>query len=357
MTIFRKGELFSGPGGIALGAKNAQIECGEESYSIEHVWANDYDHDSCETFRKNIAPEAPHTVFEGKVEDLEIDKLAPIDAFTFGFPCNDFSNVGKKDGTMGYFGQLYKYGIKIIERFEPKWFLAENVEGLTSANGGKDFQNILTELSEVGRGYKLVPHLYKFQEYGVSQLRHRIIIVGIRSDLAIDFKVPAPTTKQNPIPVKKILNNMNEDLPNHELPVHKKAVIERLKNIPPGENVWYAELPEEYRLNVKGLKLSSIYRRLHPDLPSYTVTASGGGGTHGYHYDEPRALTNRERARIQSFPDDYVFVGKKESVRKQIGMAVPPVGVQHIFEAVLKTFAGITYDFVEPNIKVEELIK
>lgn len=356
MTTFKKGELFSGPGGIALGAKLASFEFNGEIYKIEHQWANDYDHDSCETFRKNIAPNSSESVYEGKVEDLDIDKLDAIDAFTFGFPCNDFSSVGKKKGTDGYFGKLYKYGLKIIDKFNPKWFLAENVEGLSSANGGEDFQKILKELASAGKGYKLVPHLYKFQEYGVSQLRNRIIIVGIRSDIEVEFKVPAPTTKNNPIPVKNILENMPSNLPNHEMPIHQSIVIERLKHIPPGENVWYTKLDEKYRLNVRGLKLSSIYRRLHPDYPSYTITASGGGGTHGYHYLEPRALTNRERARIQSFPDDYVFVGKKESVRKQIGMAVPPKGVQVIFEAILKSFAGIEYDNVENNISIKELV-
>ena len=357
MTIFRKGELFSGPGGIALGAKNASVFLGNEEYKIQHVWANDFDHDSCETFRLNITPDNPQSVIEGKVEDLNLEDLPPIDAFTFGFPCNDFSGVGKKRGTDGYFGKLYKYGIKVIEKFNPQWFLAENVEGLSSANQGEAFRNILSELSSVGKGYTLTRHLYKFQEYGVSQLRHRIIIVGIRNDIDVTFKVPAPITKSHLIPVSKVLEDMPNDLPNHELPVHKKEVIERLKKIPPGENAWYSGLPEEYRLKVKGLKLSSIYRRLHPDFPSYTVTASGGGGTHGYHYAEPRALTNRERARIQSFPDDYKFIGKKESVRKQIGMAVPPQGVQVIFEAILKTFAGIEYKNVNSNINMEELIK
>jgi len=84
------------------------------------------------------------------------------------------------------------------------------------------------------------------------------------------------------------------------------------------------------------------------------LTGSGGGGTHGYHWDEPRALTNRERARIQTFPDTFIFEGAKESVRKQIGMAVPPKLSEMIFSAVLKTFAGIEYDYVNSNIGVED---
>ena len=119
----------------------------------------------------------------------------------------------------------------------------------------------------------------------------------------------------------------------------------------PGQNAFTADLPEELQLKVKGAKISQIYKRLDPDKPAYTVTGSGGGGTHMYHYSEPRALTNRERARLQTFPDNYIFEGSKESVRKQIGMAVPAKGAKIIFEAILNTFAGIEYESVEPSIK------
>ena len=117
--------------------------------------------------------------------------------------------------------------------------------------------------------------------------------------------------------------------------------------IKPGENAFTADLPERLRLNVKGAKISQIYKRLDPNKPAYTVTGSGGGGTHIYHYAEPRALTNRERARLQTFPDTYIFEGSKESVRKQIGMAVPSKGAKVIFEAILNTFAGIPYESIE----------
>ena len=127
-------------------------------------------------------------------------------------------------------------------------------------------------------------------------------------------------------------------------------VVERLKYIRPGENAWTAGIPDNLKLNVRGAKLSQIYKRLDPNKPSYTLTGSGGGGTHGYHWEEPRALTNRERARIQTFPDAFVFEGSKESVRKQIGMAVPPKLSEAVFSAVLKTFAGVWYENVSPNI-------
>ena len=100
--------------------------------------------------------------------------------------------------------------------------------------------------------------------------------------------------------------------------------------------------------------MSQIYKRLHPQKPSYTITGSGGGGTHVYHWSENRALTNRERARIQTFPDDFIFEGSKEQVRKQIGMAVPPKAARAIIESVLKTFAGIDYESVAPNVVIDD---
>ena len=140
------------------------------------------------------------------------------------------------------------------------------------------------------------------------------------------------------------------DAPNNEITKQSPIVIERLRHIKPGQNAFTAELPEELQLHVSGAKISQIYKRLDPSKPAYTVTGSGGGGTHIYHWSEPRALTNRERARLQTFPDTYKFVGGRESVRKQIGMAVPCRGAQIIFEAILKSFAGIPYESVEPNI-------
>ena len=140
------------------------------------------------------------------------------------------------------------------------------------------------------------------------------------------------------------------DAPNNELTNQSPIVVERLNHIRPGQNAFTADLPEHLQLHIRGARISQIYKRLDPDRPAYTVTGSGGGGTHIYHWAEPRALTNRERARLQTFDDDFVFIGSKESVRKQIGMAVPCRGAKIIFEAILRTFAGIEYVHVEPNI-------
>ena len=220
---------------------------------------------------------------------------------------------------------------------KPQWFLAENVGGLKNANDGKAFSMILGAMKEAG--YKLYPNLYKFETYGIPQARHRIIIVGIRDDLDYEFKIPS-----NADYVQKTCRQAIEeppiapDAPNNERTIQSATVVERLKYIKPGQNAFTADLPEHLQLNVKGAKISQIYKRLDPDKPAYTVTGSGGGGTHIYHWSEPRALTNRERARLQTFPDNYIFEGPKESAKI-------------IFEAILKTFAGIPYEYMEANIE------
>lgn len=348
--IFRLGELFCGPGGLAYGAVHADI--GKDDFKIVHAWANDVDPSTCETYRANICPQEPNNVICGDVRTLDMSALSSIDALAFGFPCNDFSVVGEQKGFDGTYGPLYTYGVKALKLFKPKWFLAENVSGIKSANSGKAFETILFDLYEAG--YNLTVNLYKFEQYGVPQARHRVIIVGIRNDLDLKFRVPSPALyKDADVSCRTALTvpPIPQNAPNNERAVQSKKVIERLSYIKPGENAFTAELPDDLKLNVTGAKISQIYKRLDPDKPSYTVTGSGGGGTHIYHWAEPRSLTNRERARLQTFPDSYVFKGSKESVRKQIGMAVPARGAQIIFEAILKTFAGIPYEYVEPSLK------
>ena len=343
---FRLGELFCGPGGLAYAAVNSQIE--DSEYKIIHKWSNDYDLDTCKTYTRNICPNDPESVICGDVRKLDIEPLGDIDALAFGFPCNDFSVVGEQKGFNGTFGPLYSYGIKVLKRYKPLWFLAENVGGLKSANEGKAFEKIKEDMIEAG--YRIYPNLYKFEQYGVPQARHRMIIVGIRADLPYEFKIPSPEPYKNiDVTCKTALEvpPIPKDVANNELTKQSHQVVERLKYIKPGQNAFTADIPEDLQLKVKGAKISQIYKRLNPTKPAYTVTGSGGGGTHIYHYDEPRALTNRERARLQTFPDDYVFEGSKESVRKQIGMAVPQKGARVIFEAILKTFAGISYESID----------
>ncbi len=353
--IFKLGELFCGPGGLAWGAKETSIIANNCKYGISHAWATDYDQDSCATYAKNICNGNPKSVVCADIQTFKLSKLAAIssiDALAFGFPCNDFSVVGEQKGINGNFGPLYSYAVKALKKFRPQWFLAENVGGLRNANEGKTFRTILKELYDAG--YSLYPHLYSFAKYGIPQIRQRIIIVGIRKDVNVTFQIPSPETyKLYDISCRHALESLpiSCDAENHEQTVQAQQVIQRLKWIKPGENAFTANLPDSLKLNVRGAKISQIYKRLDPEKPAYTVTGSGGGGTHMYHWTEPRALTNRERARLQTFPDSFRFCGSKESVRKQIGMAVPCMGAKVIFEALLSSFAGVNYPSVYPSDK------
>ena len=349
--LIRLGELFSGPGGLALGALTAVGDRDTGLPRIVHAWANDYDRDSCNTYVRNLCADSPKSVLCGDVRKIDIINLPPIDAFAYGFPCNDFSVVGEQKGMRGNFGPLYTYGVKVLDHFKPLFFVAENVSGITSANSGEAFKRILHDLESAGDGYRLTIHRYHAEDYGVPQTRHRMIIVGFDVKSSLTFRVPRPTTLGHPVTSRQALERppIPTDASNNEYTRQSAKVVARLKHTQPGKNAWNSDLPAHLRLNVKATKLSHIYRRLDPDKPSYTITGSGGGGTHGYHWTEPRALTNRERARIQTFPDSYVFEGSKESVRKQIGMAVPPLLVKVIFRAILQTIAGINYAAITAN--------
>ncbi len=331
--VYTLGELFAGAGGMALGAHWAKYA----DTSFKHLWMNDFDDDACKTFEHNFG-QLGCKVYCCDVKRLDFKSLSPIDGLVFGFPCNDFSIVGERQGISGSFGGLYVWGVEGLKALRPSFFVAENVGGLSSSGKKKDFQKILAAFEDAG--YDIYPHHYKFEEYGVPQSRHRIIIVGFRSDLAVQFVHPSPKTGTKIKTCKEALQGIPKDAFNHEYTAQSKTVVERLSYIKPGQNAFDADIPRSLQLKMKsGARISQIYKRLRPDAPSYTVTGSGGGGTHIYHWKENRSLTNRERARLQTFPDQFRFLGGKESVRKQIGMAVPPVGAKIIFSAILKTFA------------------
>jgi len=239
---FRLGELFSGPGGLALGAIESGFEHLGTQYEIVHEWASDYDADTCETYRHNLSKSQPASVICQDVRELDIGKLSKIDAFAYGFPCNDFSIVGEKKGFDGTFGPLYTYGLGVLDKFKPKFFVAENVGGLSSSNEGRAFKQILDDLSKAGNGYELTVHLYRAEDYGVPQTRHRIVIVGIDKKLKLKFQVPAPTTLGKPKTAKQALKGIPKRAFNNEITAQSAIVVERLTHIAPGRNIWQTEL-------------------------------------------------------------------------------------------------------------------
>ena len=150
---YRLGELFCGPGGLGIGALSA---VGSSGSRIIHQWASDIDETSCKTYSFNICQtsrdEISDSIYHTDVKDLDIGNLEEVDIFAYGFPCNDFSLVGKQKGFDGDYGPLYTYGVKVLNQFNPLVFVAENVGGIKSANGGKAFERILFDLGNAGKG-------------------------------------------------------------------------------------------------------------------------------------------------------------------------------------------------------------
>ena len=323
--------LFSGCGGLDLGFH-------QEGY--ETVWANDFDHWACETFKKNIGD----VIVEGDIEQIDPydnNTIPDCDIVLGGFPCQDFSMIWKRPGLDGERGNLYKSFLRVVDAKKPKAFVAENVKGLLTANNKKAIKQIVSDFENIAPGYKVKVKLYNFADYGVPQLRERLLIVGIRSDIDFNFEHPSPTHSakdDNLLPhvtAGEALANIPHNAKNTEQQNLSPKTVEKLKLIPAGGN--FTDIPTDHPLYVKGM-ISHVYRRIHPDEPSKTIIAAGGGGTWGYHYPEPRSLNNRERARLQSFPDDFEFVGTMTQVRKQIGNAVPPQGVRELAKTLKKIF-------------------
>lgn len=231
--------------------------------------------------------------------------------------------VGKRLGVNDYLsGQLYESFASFVESLQPKIFIAENVKGILSANKGEAIKIITKRFEDTG--YKLKVQLVNFADYGAPQLRERVLFIGVRKDIENEFFIPEKIEKH--ITAGEAFKQL-PSCPNNVLLKQQEETRKRIEAIPKGGN--FKDLPPELAIKAT---MSNVYRRLDRNKPAYTVLASGGGGSWTYHYEEPRALTNRERARLQGFPDDYIFQGSNTEVRRQIVNAVPPVGIYHFAE-------------------------
>jgi len=318
--------LFAGCGGMDLGFLWAQHP--KLTYKIS--WANDFDKWACKSYKNYFK----HNIVCDDVWKIDLDKTPNADIIIGGFPCQDFSILRgeKRSGTRTKRGLLYTKFVEAVAKKLPFFFVAENVKGLLTANKGWAIKKIKSDFEKVNHvGYNVQYKLINFADFGVPQRRERVIIVGVRNDLGINFIFPKPTHKRNHVPIKDALRGVEEIKLNNEKMKNQLSTIQKLNQIPPGGN--YKNLPGYENKNW----MSLIYKRLHPDRPSPTIVANGGGGTWGYHHKEPRALTNRERARIQTFPDDFKFFGSITEVRKQLGNAVPPLGIKSIAEQILNS--------------------
>ncbi len=352
---FKIFSTFTGAGGLDIGFHGDFDFLGRYFPKLPFTteYALEYNKDAITSLEKNKKYfKNTKLIHKDITENIEKELLKykpkEYDIFLGGFPCVTFSVVGKQEGLKNdKDGQLYESFAKYVERLQPKVFIAENVKGILSANKGEAVK-IIKKRFELD-GYKLKIFLVNFADFGVPQLRERVLFIGIRNDIKTEFIPPEFTRKNNHISSKQAFKYIPKNcIHTQHLKVSDK-VVERLKLIPQGKNF---KAVENTPYAVKGL-MSNIYRRLHEDEPAYTVIASGGGGTWGYHFKEHRPLTNRERARLQSFPDDYNFQGSTTEVRRQIGNAVPPVGIYPFAERIACLLKGETPQY-NPNNCIKE---
>ncbi|HIE4802337.1 TPA: DNA (cytosine-5-)-methyltransferase [Serratia marcescens] len=312
-------ELFAGAGGMALGL---------EKSGLKSVLLNEIDSHACKTLRRN-RPE--WNVIEGDVSKVDFTPYRDtVDVLAGGFPCQAFSYAGKKLGFEDTRGTLFFEFARAVKETNPKVLLAENVRGLLNHDEGRTLETIKDIIADLG--YTLFePRVLKAIFYKVPQKRERLIIIAVRNDLADGIDYEWPSSYNKVLTLKDALKKgelYDSDVPESEGQKYPKRKSEILSMVPPGG--YWRDLPEDIQ---KEYMLKSFYlgggktgmaRRLSWDEPSLTLTcAPAQKQTERCHPEETRPLTVREYARIQTFPDDWVFEGPISAKYKQIGNAVP----------------------------------
>lgn len=312
-------ELFAGAGGLALGMHFA---------GFRHVLLNEINPMASETLRLN---RSDWNVLEGDVHKVDFTPLRGlVDFVSGGFPCQAFSYAGKKGGLNDTRGTLFFELARAVREIQPKVFMGENVKGLLSHDDGKTLEIIRNAIAELG--YTLVePRVLKAVMYQVPQKRERLILVAIRNDIApyVEFHWPAPYKRIMTLRDAFFKGKLyKKDVPESEGQTYPEKKRRVLSMVPEGGD--WRDLPEDVAKEFMG---SSFYlgggktgmaRRLSMDEPSLTLTcAPAQKQTERCHPTETRPLTVREYARIQTFPDEWMFAGTISDQYKQIGNAVP----------------------------------
>ncbi|MGH2905902.1 MAG: DNA (cytosine-5-)-methyltransferase [Solirubrobacterales bacterium] len=398
-------DLFCGAGGLSQGLKWANFEI---------PFALDRDEDSCATYRRNH----PDTHVECRsISDMSSEEIATlsggsIDVIVGGPSCQSFSTAGRKNGWVKKGdprNELWRQMLDVVKTLEPKAFLLENVPGLVYWKKGEFGATILKEFDRLG--YTVSNDILLAADYGIPQRRRRVFIVGLKGDKKFEFPKPthlggwrrdtldiweAKRKEQQLLPHIKLWEAIG-DLPSVAGSKPKKSSkpdpgratpytrrmrgrrtspvadhdaipigvdhLELIRHVPPGgtwRDIPPHLLPDRYR-GMRRTDSTNLFGRLAPDLPAYTITTqfhnvTTGCYTHPY---EDRALTVREAARIQSFPDSYVFEGNIQSRCRQVGNAVPPllaqVLVTSIAEAIMGEEAAKVHPAPRPTRPAKEL--
>lgn len=314
MNKYKYIDLFAGAGGMSLGFDEA---------GFENILAVEYDKCFAETYSFNFPKHNLKVADIKSIGNEEIKKLIgnnKIDVIIGGPPCQGFSIAGKIGRTFidDERNQLFKEFVRFVEVIKPKIFIMENVAALKTHNKGKTIKEIVKEFEKVG--YTVKYDVLNAVNYGVPQQRRRIFVVGTLNKKN-KFNFPKKGTKQITISealkgLPKLESGENSEIPNHNAMNHSKQMLEKMSYVKDGGN--RNDIPEDIRPKSGDIRK---YIRYNSSEPSICIT---GDMRKVFHFNQNRALTGRELARIQTFPDSFIFKGTAGKVQQQIGNAVPP---------------------------------
>lgn len=310
-------DLFCGAGGLSLGFDNAHFE---------NVFAVENNPEFAKTYFRNFPN---HNLIVDDIRNISDEKIKElvgngnVDVIIGGPPCQGFSIAGNIGRTFidDDRNRLFKEFVRFVKCVRPKMFVMENVAAMATHHKGKTIEIILEALENSGCGYKVKYEVLNSVNYEIAQERRRIVIVGIRSDIDSEFSYPEKSDKVYTIKdviddLPKLQSGQSSEIPNHSAMNHSKQMLKKMSYIRDGGN--RNDIPEELRPKSGDTRK---YIRYDSTKPSVCVT---GDMRKIFHYEQNRALTARELARIQSFPDDFIFEGASIQVQQQIGNAVPP---------------------------------
>ena len=316
----RVASLFAGCGGLDLGFRGDFNFLGKHypKHNYEIVYANDLIDAAMQTYRINF--KTNHAITGDFTEIVkDPDKIPDCDIILGGFPCQDFSVAGKRRGLEVKRGQLYLSMVELVKHKKPMAFIAENVKGLLNIQAGEVIKIIENDFAQVG--YKVSVNLFNSANYGVPESRERVIICGIRKDLELDFTPPAPTHSG------KAEDGLRPW-------VTAKDALQDLESLQEGDAANHFWSKAKHFPGTQGNSKISAHK------PGPTMRAEHHGNIE-FHYGLNRRLSAREAARIQSFPDDFVFYRSTSDAYRQVGNAVAPVFGWHIAEALMNSLKPI----------------
>lgn len=295
--------LFSGCGGFDLGFLGG-FNFGRRHYEklpFEVVWANDLNPAACATYRYNVN----NDILCGSVWEMMETLPECVDIVIGGFPCQDVSINGIRQAENGSRTNLYKAMVQVIERLQPRVFVAENVKGLLMSHSKDLYSQMIGDFEQIN-GYRVSHRLHQAAGYGVPQMRERVFIVGVKGVNEFKHCEGPRRDSSSWMTAQAALWDLEDD-----------------PEEPSINHIWSKAAPSKEQGN----------RRLRADSPSTTIRAEHHGNVQ-FHYKNNRRISLREAARLQSFPDNFIFQSRMRETERQIGNAVPPVMAWHLASAL-----------------------